>query len=235
MACSTGLSGTPSAGRLHRPPALGSRVTLSRFAPELRFDPDHRRRRRRRSQARPGGMLQYRRTGAHESQALVRRRHRRRRPQRQSRGSAIHRHRRTVERRRDELVALLNAEGARPCWTTSINWRTALPAMRTATIQRNTKETHISGKLKIEGRGTLQDLHRHPLLRSHAGAVHQTRRLRLANQGRRRPRRRSASHGGRRRASCSANCSRRRWAIAKASIAPAISCMPMDRFANARG
>ena len=74
-----------------------------------------------------------------------------------------------------------------------------LRRMRTATIQRDTKETQIRGKLKIEGRGTLRDLHRHPLLRSHAGAVHQARRLRPEAERRWRSRRRPAPHRGRRR------------------------------------
>jgi imidazoleglycerol-phosphate dehydratase len=51
----------------------------------------------------------------------------------------------------DELVNLLRAKAPSPCSTTSIHWRPPLP--RTAKIQRDTKETQISGELRIEGKG----------------------------------------------------------------------------------
>ena len=72
-----------------------------------------------------------------------------------------------------------SAEQARsPSWTTSMNWRSAAPHERSHASSANTKETQIGGSSEDRRPGPLRHLHRHPLLRSHAGAVHQARRLR---------------------------------------------------------
>ena len=75
----------------------------------------------------------------------------------------------------------------------------------------------------LDGKGTYQRAHRHPLSRSHAGARRAPRRLRPPDRRRRRPRRRSASHrrGSRHRARRGGvEGARRRGA---ASTAPATS------------
>ena len=53
--------------------------------------------------------------------------------------------------------------------------------MRSASIERNTKETQIHGNLRSTARH-VQDLNRHSLFRSHAGTVRQTRRIRSQDQ-----------------------------------------------------
>ena len=103
--------------------------------------------------------------------------------------------------------------------------------MRSATIQRDTKETRISGTLEDRGPGPYEVStgirffdHMLELFTKHGGFD-----LKLC--GRRRSRRRSAPHRGRRAASCSASCSPKRSATAKASTAPATSsCRWMKRW-----
>ena len=95
--------------------------------------------------------------------------------------------------------------------------------MRRAVIDRRTTETQIALTLALDGKGRYRRAHRHPLPRSHAGAVRAARRVR--SDGRRAtaistsisttPSRISASRSARR--------SRRRSATAAASTAPATS------------
>ena len=65
---------------------------------------------------------------------------------------------------------------------------------RAAAFDRRTTETQIRGRLVDRRPGPLRRPHRHPVLRSHARAVHPARRLRPDAARDRRPRRRSAPH-----------------------------------------
>ena len=173
-------------------------VTLNRFAPSLRFDPDRRHGRRRPlSSPRPKACSRSPPwpAGAESGTSATRW---------MTRAAPGPRPCRSLASRRPRVRAAASwLRCSRPktpslCSTTSINSK-ACWSDANATIQRDTKETQIKASLKIEGRGRYQDFHRHPLLRSHAGAVRQARRLRSEARRQRRPGRGPASHRRRRR------------------------------------
>ncbi len=219
-------SGWPNTSNSRSSPAVRARKPTSRcnrFAPALRFDPmigDGRRRRNHKPA--PDGLLRI--EGAAESRSLLRRRHRGRRAQRAGRRSSVHRDRRAVQSALHRPGLPVSGGGRRtPSWTTSIISKRSLHVMRSATVaarhQRDADLRHAEDR----GPGPIRRLHRHPLLRPHAGAVHQARRLRPHAARRRRSRRRPAPYRRRRRHRARAAVLPRRSATARASTAPGTS------------
>ena len=121
----------------------------------------------------------------------------------------------------DELVSLLQAEGAIAVLEDINELETV--SMRERNASSATPKRRRSPAPCDRRHGPVRHLHRHPLLRSHAGAVHQARRLRSDAS---RPMAISTSTSitpSKTSASCWASCSPRRSATATASIAPATS------------
>ena len=103
-----------------------------------------------------------------------------------------------------------------------------LGAARRARVHRKTKETDVQVDLDLSREGPCTRRHRPRLLRSHAGADREARRLCARSQVQRRSAHRRASHGRGLRARRWAPRCARRWATSAASRATG-SCSPWTR------
>ena len=100
--------------------------------------------------------------------------------------------------------------------------------MRSASVERNTKETQISGTLKIEGRGRYEISTGIRFFDHMLELFTKARRLRSEAEGQGRSRCRSAPHRGRRRHRAGPACSRKPWATGKGINRAGYFVLPMD-------